>query len=201
MNVQFAKELKEKLGIGLSEALALIKEYGVDFERCQKAVYDNQIAQIMTQTECNQEEAEICLKRFANAEKAINYLKNKVFIFSVNGLASDEPYGFYLYAVDENKAVLPGKYAHIFVPFSHFEQYVQDSFAAVFPIDGYYDEYNRFDLTGINYFGKKEVQTIIQSLKTKIFHHENEQIFVLKLIDWLTEKIEFSDKIAVDGTL
>ncbi len=75
MNFKFAKELKEKLGIGLSEALALVKEYGVDFERCKKAVYDNKITQIITQTKCSEEEAQACFQKFANVEKAVNYLK------------------------------------------------------------------------------------------------------------------------------
>lgn len=202
MNIQFAKELKEKLGIGLSEAMALVKDCGEDFERCQKAVYDNQIAQIMTQTECSQEEAEACFKRFANVEKAVNFLKNKVFVFSVEGLAYDEPYGFKLYAIDENEDILQGKYAYIYVPFSHFERYLLDSFQVVFPIENYYDdENNRFDVMGDNFFGKKEVQTIINLLKTKTFHNKNERLFVQKLIDWLSEKIAFADEVVVYGTL
>ncbi len=201
MNLQFANKLKEKLGIGLSEAMALVKDCGEDFERCQKAVYDKQIAQIMTQTERDRPEAITAFEQFSSVEKAIKYLNEKVDIFAVEDLEYDKPYGFQLWAEDENETILQGKYARIFVPFSHFEAYLLDDFKAVFPIENDYFEDNCFDVTGVNYFGKKEVQSIICSLKTKTFSNENEQRFVQKLIDWLTEKIAFAHEIVVYGTL
>lgn len=202
MNAKFLNELREKLGVGLSEAMRLLKENGEDFEKCEKALYDEKIAQIIAATECQPHEAEASFQRFYDVEKAVKSLKNRASVCSVEGLAYDEPYGFVLSAFDENENELEGKNAVIIVPFSHFEKYLLESFQAVFPIENYiFENDNSFDVTGDNFFGKKEIFEIIEHLKSQKFPHENERIFVQKIIDWLTEKIAIAHEINVFGTL
>lgn len=75
MNTKFLNELREKLGVGLSEAVRLLKENGEDFEKCQKSLYDEKIAQIIAATDCLPHETKQIF-----VQKIIDWLTEKIAI-------------------------------------------------------------------------------------------------------------------------
>lgn len=50
MNIEFAKQLMQTLGIPLQKAIELIQKQGEDITLCQKALYDERIQEIVYQT-------------------------------------------------------------------------------------------------------------------------------------------------------
>lgn len=191
MNIEFAKQLMRTLGIPLQKAIELIQRQGEDITLCQKALYDEQVQEIIYQTGCSQNQAEEYLKKFSDPQKAIAKLNSEVHIVSVAGLSYNEPYGFQMWA-EKNETMCKGKQYCIFVPFSHFERYILSDIQAI-------DD--EFDILGTNFLDKVTVEVLMDTLKNKNLHSIEEQEFIHKIIVWLLEKLTVADTIVINGTL
>lgn len=197
MNTEFIKKLRETLDIPLNKALSLAKMHGEDIVLCQEAFREEQVRQIMAQTECDHDQAVAYLQRFNDPQKAIEAIQNQVYTLAVVNVDYHEPYGFQLWAETENGEIYKGNRYAVFVPFSHFEKYLLADFKEFFSDE---DEM-AFDVTGTNFFNKLSIEKIIKKLNEKSFEKENERQFVQNIIDWLSEKINIAPIIVVNGTL
>lgn len=196
------KKLREELHLPLKIAMELVKEYGEDFEICQEKYHQNQISSIAQTTECDVNTArDYYIKYQYDVEKTIRKIRERVVKIRVDeGVPPVYPYGFQLYSLD-SEGNFPNENNHfIFIHSEDFE-WIWDAFELVFPVEFEGDMQHRFDATGSNYFGRKEVRQIISYLRNMKFDDEKVKIFAQKVADWLEKQLQYAQTIEVYGTL
>ena len=117
--------LKTELALPLQKAKILLEQTAGDIPAAIALYHQENIATIMTETECEHWEAESVYERFNyNVEKAVKHIYSTSLTISVNGERdkSERGMGYLISALDANLNNLPKR--SIFIPIEDFDKYL-----------------------------------------------------------------------------
>ena len=196
--------LKTELTLPLQKAKILLEQTAGDIPAAIALYHQENIATIMTETECEDWEAKSVYERFNyNVEKAVKHIYSTSLTISVNGERdkSERGMGYLISALDANLNNLPKR--SIFIPIEDFDQYLLEDFKSVFPL--YQPQWNKiethFNGTTSNLFDLTTCQKIITQLRQRTFTDEKVKIFIEKIITDVEEKLSTCTYIEVYGNI
>ena len=196
--------LKTELALPLQKAKILLEQTAGDVPAAIALYHQENIATIMTETECEHWEAKSVYERFNyNVEKAVKHIYSTSLTISVNGERdkSERGMGYLISALDANLNNLPKR--SIFIPIEDFDQYLLEDFQSVFPL--YQPQCNKvenyFNCTTSNLFDPTTCQKIITQLRQRTFTDEKVKTFVQKVITDLERKLSTCAYIEVYGNI
>ena len=196
--------LKTELTLPLQKAKILLEQTAGDIPAAIALYHQENIATIMTETECEDWEAKSVYERFNyNVEKAVKHIYSTSLTISVNGERdkSERGMGYLISALDANLNNLPKR--SIFIPIEDFDQYLLENFQSVFPL--YQPQWDKiephFNGTTSNLFDLTPCQKIITQLRQRTFTDEKVKIFIEKIITDVEEKLSTCTYIEVYGNI
>ena len=196
--------LKTELTLPLQKAKILLEQTAGDVPAAIALYHQENIATIMTETECEDWEAKSVYERFNyNTEKAVKHIYSTSLTISVNGERdkSERGMGYLISALDANLNNLPKR--SIFIPIEDFDQYLLENFQSVFPL--YQPQWDKiephFNGTTSNLFDLTTCQKIITQLRQRTFTDEKVKTFVQKVITDLEGKLLTCAYIEVYGNI
>ena len=196
--------LKTELTLPLQKAKILLEQTAGDIPAAIALYHQENIATIMTETECEDWEAKSVYERFNyNVEKAVKHIYSTSLTISVNGERdkSERGMGYLISALDANLNNLPKR--SIFIPIEDFDQYLLENFQSVFPL--YQPQWDKiephFNGTPSNLFDLTTCQKIITQLRQRTFTDEKVKTFVQKVITDLEGKLLTCAYIEVYGNI
>ena len=196
--------LKTELALPLQKAKILLEQTAGDIPAAIALYHQENIATIMTETECEHWEAESVYERFNyNVEKAVKHICTTSLTISVNGERdkSERGMGYLISALDANLNNLPKR--SIFIPIEDFDKYLSEDFKSVFPLyQPQWDKVeNYFNCTTSNVFDPTLCRKIITQLRQRTFTDEKVKIFIEKIITDVEEKLSTCAYIEVYGNI
>ena len=196
--------LKTELSISLQKAKALLEQTQGEISSAIALYYQENIATIMAETECERWEAESVYERFNhNTEKAVKHIFSTSLTISVEDKrdTSERDMGYIITALDADLNSVSKR--SIFIPMEDFDEYLSEDFKSVFPL--YQPQWdtteNYFDCTTSNVFDLTACQKIIAQLRQHSFTDEKVKTFVEKVIAYLEEKLPTCAYIDVYGNI
>ena len=196
--------LKTELTLPLQKAKILLEQTAGDIPAAIALYHQENIATIMTETECEDWEAKSVYERFNyNVEKAVKHIYSTSLTISVNGERdkSERGMGYLISALDANLNNLPKR--SIFIPIEDFDEYLSSDFKAVFPL--YQPQWDKiephFNCTTSNVFDSTTYRKIITQLRQRTFTDEKVKIFIEKIITDVEEKLSTCTYIEVYGNI
>ena len=196
--------LKTELTLPLQKAKILLEQTAGDVPAAIALYHQENIATIMTETECEDWEAKSVYERFNyNVEKAVKQIYSTSLTISVNGERdkSERGMGYLISALDANLNNLPKR--SIFIPIEDFDKYLSEDFKSVFPLyQPQWDKVeNYFNCTTSNVFDSTTWRKIIAQLRQRTFTDEKVKIFIEKIITDVEEKLSTCTYIEVYGNI
>ena len=196
--------LKTEFVLPLQKAKALLEQTAGDLPAAIALCHQENIANIMAETECERWEAESVYERFNhNVEKAVKHICNTSLTISVDGRrdTSERGMGYIISALDTDLNSVSKR--SIFIPMEDFDEYLFEDFKAVFPLyQPQWDKVeNHFNCTTSNIFDLTACRKIIAQLRQRIFTDEKVKTFVEKVIASLEEKLPTCAYIEVYGNI
>jgi len=196
--------LKTELSISLQKAKALLEQTQGEISSAIALYYQENIATIMAETECERWEAESVYERFNhNTEKAVKHIFSTSLTISVEDKrdTSERDMGYIITALDADLNSVSKR--SIFIPMEDFDEYLSEDFKSVFPL--YQPQWdtteNYFDCTTSNVFDLTACQKIIAQLRQHSFTDEKVKTFVEKIISDLEGKLLTCAYIEVYGNI
>ena len=196
--------LKTELSISLQKAKALLEQTQGEISSAIALYYQENIATIMAETECERWEAESVYERFNhNPEKAVKHIFSTSLTISVEDKrdTSERDMGYIITALDADLNSVSKR--SIFIPMEDFDEYLSEDFKSVFPL--YQPQWdtteNYFDCTTSNVFDLTACQKIIAQLRQHSFTDEKVKTFVEKIISDLEGKLLTCAYIEVYGNI
>lgn len=196
--------LKTELALPLQKAKTLLEQTAGDIPAAIALYHQENIATIMTETECEHWEAESVYERFNyNFEKAIKHIFSTSLTISVEDKrdTSERGMGYLISALDANLNNLPKR--SIFIPIEDFDQYLLEDFKSVFPL--YQPQCNKvenyFNCTTSNLFDSTTCRKMIAQLRQHTFTDDKVKIFIEKIIINVEEKLSTCAYIEVYGNI
>ena len=196
--------LKTELSISLQKAKALLEQTQGEISSAIALYYQENIATIMAETECERWEAESVYERFNhNTEKAVKHIFSTSLTISVDSRkdTSERGMGYIISALDADLNSVSKR--SIFIPMEDFDEYLSEDFKSVFPL--YQPQWdtteNYFDCTTSNVFDLTACQKIIAQLRQHSFTDEKVKTFVEKIISDLEGKLLTCAYIEVYGNI
>ena len=196
--------LKTELSISLQKAKALLEQTQGEISSAIALYYQENIATIMAETECERWEAESVYERFNhNTEKAVKHIFSTSLTISVDSRkdTSERDMGYIITALDADLNSVSKR--SIFIPMEDFDEYLSEDFKSVFPL--YQPQWdtteNYFDCTTSNVFDLTACQKIIAQLRQHSFTDEKVKTFVEKIISDLEGKLLTCAYIEVYGNI
>lgn len=203
MNTENIKILRTKILIPLDKAIQLLKKNKEDVALSEMDFHNENIIEICQKTECDEETArkeyQICN---LDISKAIERINQKPVVIST-GNNPDLKIGFILWPQnEEGEFYKTNKRNDVFIAIDDFD-IVIDVFQSVFPIKIPWNNIveNEFDKIGHNFFDNKTCRLIVEKIDDLETDDEKEKVFLLKLINWLNDKLAYADCIVVYGNL
>ena len=188
--------LKTELALPLQKAKILLEQTAGDVPAAIALYHQENIATIMTETECEHWEAESVYERFNyNVEKAVKHICTTSLTISVNGERdkSERGMGYLISALDANLNNLPKR--SIFIPIEDFDKYLSEDFKSVFPL--YQPQWDKVE----NYFNCTTSNVFDSTTCRKIITDEKVKIFIEKIITDVEEKLSTCTYIEVYGNI
>ena len=184
--------LKTELALPLQKAKTLLEQTAGDIPTTIALYHQENIATIMTETECEHWEAESVYERFHyDVEKAVKHIYSTSLTISVDGERdkSERGMGYLISALDADLNVVSKR--SIFIPIEDFDQYLLEDFKSVFPLyQPQWDKVeNYFNCTTSNVFDPTLCRKIITQLRQRTFTDEKVKIFIEKIITDVEEKL------------
>ena len=196
--------LKTELSISFQKAKALLEQTQGEISSAIALYYQENIATIMAETECERWEAESVYERFNhNTEKAVKHIFSTSLTISVEDKrdTSERDMGYIITALDADLNSVSKR--SIFIPMEDFDEYLSEDFKSVFPL--YQPQWdtteNYFDCTTSNVFDLTACQKIIAQLRQHSFTDEKVKTFVEKIISDLEGKLLTCAYIEVYGNI
>ena len=196
--------LKTELSIPLQKAKTLLEQTQGEISSAIALYYQENIATIMAETECERWEAESVYERFNhNTEKAVKHIFSTSLTISVEDKrdTSERDMGYIITALDADLNSVSKR--SIFIPMEDFDEYLSEDFKSVFPL--YQPQWdtteNYFDCTTSNVFDLTACQKIIAQLRQHSFTDEKVKTFVEKIISDLEGKLLTCAYIEVYGNI
>nr|DAX58655.1 MAG TPA: hypothetical protein [Caudoviricetes sp.] len=160
--------LKTELALPLQKAKTLLEQTAGDIPTTIALYHQENIATIMTETECEHWEAESVYERFHyDVEKAVKHIYSTSLTISVDGERdkSERGMGYLISALDADLNVVSKR--SIFIPIEDFDQYLLEDFKSVFPLyQPQWDKVeNYFNCTTSNVFDPTLCRKIITQLR------------------------------------
>ncbi|PXY44693.1 hypothetical protein [Flavobacterium hydrophilum] len=203
MNTENIKILRTKILIPLDKAIQLLKKNKEDVALSEMDFHKENIIEICQKTECDEETArkeyQIC--NF-DVIKTIERINQKPVVIST-GNNPDSKIGFILWPQnEEGEFYKTNKRNDVFIAIDDFD-IVIDVFQSVFPIKNPWDKTIEieFDKIGHNFFDNKTCRLIVEKINDLKTDDEKEKVFLLKLINWVNDKLGYADYIVVYGNL
>ncbi|WP_111858193.1 hypothetical protein [Acinetobacter sp. CFCC 10889] len=212
MNKEKLNELRSKITIPLAEALALLRQYDENIERCIQAYHDENIGKICFETAC---ESMVAEKYYYDVSYQNNVKKVVEKIIHINDALNEMPIkltveenpetvsniGFFIWAADEDlEFIVSEKNRRYFIPSDDFS-YVIEIFRSMYPVlnpcSGKMERY--FDACFDNYFGQETIQRIISKIQILNFLDINVMNFLAKIVQCLEEKMSIGTYVVVEG--
>ena len=196
--------LKTELALPLQKAKTLLEQTAGDIPTTIALYHQENIATIMTETECEHWEAESVYERFHyDVEKAVKHIYSTSLTISVDGERdkSERGMGYLISALDADLNVVSKR--SIFIPIEDFDQYLLEDFKSVFPLyQPQWDKVeNYFNCTTSNVFDPTLCRKIITQLRQRTFTDEKVKIFIQKIIADVEEKLPTCAYVEVYGNI
>jgi hypothetical protein len=196
--------LKTELTLPLQKAKILLEQTAGDVPAAIALYHQENIATIMTETECEDWEAKSVYERFNyNTEKAVKHIYSTSLTISVNGERdkSERGMGYLISALDADLNSVSKR--SIFIPIEDFDKYLSEDFKSVFPLyQPQWDKVeNYFNCTTSNVFDSTTCRKIIAQLRQRTFTDEKVKIFIEKIITDVEEKLSTCTYIEVYGNI
>jgi len=196
--------LKTELSISLQKAKALLEQTQGEISSAIALYYQENIATIMAETECERWEAESVYERFNhNTEKAVKHIFSTSLTISVDSRkdTTERAMGYLISALDADLNSISKR--SIFILMEDFDEYLLEDFKSVFPLyQPQWDKVeNHFNCTTSNVFDLTTCRKIIAQLRQHIFTDEKVKTFVEKVITNLEEKLPTCAYIEVYGNI
>ena len=205
--MQYPKQiqtLKTQLALPLQKAKTLLEQTAGDIPAAIALYHQENIATIMTETECEHWEAKSVYERFNyNVEKAVKHIFSTSLTISVEDKrdTTERGMGYLISALDANLNNLSKR--SIFIPIEDFDKYLLKNFKSVFPL--YQPQCNKvenyFNCTTSNVFDSTTCRKIIAQLRQHTFTDDKVKIFIQKVIANLEEKLLTCAYIEVYGNI
>ena len=196
--------LKTELALPLQKAKTLLEQTAGDIPAAIALYHQENIATIMTETECEHWEAESVYERFNyNVEKAVKHIYSTSLTISIDGERdkSERGMGYLISALDTDLNNVSKR--STFIPIKDFDEYLSSDFKAVFPL--YQPQWNKiephFNCTTSNVFDPTTCRKIIAQLRQRTFTDEKAKIFIQKVIADVEEKLPTCAYIEVYGNI
>ena len=196
--------LKTELALPLQKAKTLLEQTAGDIPTTIALYHQENIATIMTETECEHWEAESVYERFHyDVEKAVKHIYSTSLTISVDGERdkSERGMGYLISALDADLNNVSKR--STFIPIEDFDEYLSSDFKAVFPL--YQPQWNKiephFNCTTSNVFDPTTCRKIIAQLRQRTFTDEKIKIFIQKVIADVEEKLPTCAYIEVYGNI
>ena len=196
--------LKTELSISLQKAKALLEQTQGEISSAIALYYQENIATIMAETECERWEAESVYERFNhNTEKAVKHIFSTSLTISVEDKrdTSERGMGYLISALDTDLNNVSKR--STFIPIEDFDEYLSSDFKAVFPL--YQPQWDKiephFNCTTSNVFDSTTCRKIIAQLRQRTFTDEKIKIFIQKIIADVEEKLPTCAYVEVYGNI
>ncbi|MDN3691299.1 hypothetical protein QWZ06_03000 [Chryseobacterium tructae] len=205
MDSEKIKLLRNKITIPLSVAIQLLKKNNGDINASEQEFHNNNISEISVSTACDldtaKENYELCQYDITKAIEKIN--SKPIIITTRDNPSPRNEIGFILWPENKDgehyKTV---KRNDAFIPTADFD-YVINEFKAVFPLinpwNGYMED--GFDTCGHNYFDRNTCRIIIDRISQMKTDELKTAQFKAELIEWLNDKLIYSEYIVIYGNL
>ena len=196
--------LKTEFALPLQKAKTLLEQTAGDIPAAIALYHQENIATIMTETECEDWEAKSVYERFNyNVEKAVKQIFSTSLTISIEDKrdTSERGMGYLISALDANLNNLRKR--SIFIPMEDFDEYLSEDFKSVFPLyQPQWDKVeNYFNCTTSNVFDLTACRKIIAQLRQCSFTDEKIKTFVEKVIADLEGKLLTCAYIEVYGNI
>ena len=196
--------LKTELTLPLQKAKILLEQTAGDVPAAIALYHQENIATIMTETECEDWEAKSVYERFNyNVEKAVKHIFSTSLTISVEDKrdTSERGMGYLISALDADLNNVSKR--STFIPIEDFDEYLSSDFKAVFPL--YQPQWDKiephFNCTTSNLFDPTVCRKIIAQLRQRTFTDEKVKIFIQKVIADIEEKLTTCAYVEVYGNI
>jgi len=203
MDNENIKILRNKISVPLSKALKLLQKNNGDVELSEQDFHSGNITEISEKAECDYATAkrnyEICNYDITKAIEKINQIQ----VIITTGKVIDSKIGFILWPENaEGKFYKTVKRNDAFIPAKDFD-IILNVFDSVFPLNDLQGNFEQvgFDITGHNFFDHKTCRQIIEKINRIESNDESVKSFLVKVINWLNDKLTYADYIVVYGNL
>ena len=212
MNKEKLNELRSKITIPLAEALALLKQYDENIERCIQAYHDENIGKISEEIGCDERKAQLYYQKIGFDMQKIQYQHNKnshipCIILKYGERIDIYPrVGFTILAEDINYN------ENISSDYQQYFAYLEDCDEVLPIIKSLYPIYNHrfnkiekdFDVCSkSNYFEHSTIHKLVDQLKGKANNSDSQELsdFIYSLIACLEQQMKFGHYVVIAGNL
>ena len=211
MNKEKLNGLRSKITIPLAEALALLRQYDENIERCIQAYHDENIRKISEEIGCDERKARLYYQKFGFDMQKIKYQHNKNSHIPYIILKYGErlnPYprvGFTISAEDINlKESTSAEYQRYFVYLEYCDE-IMAIFKSIHPISNlrYNIKDQNFDVCCRNDFEHSTIHKLVDQLKGKANNSDSQELsdFIYSLIACLEQQMKFGHYVVIAGNL
>ena len=211
MNKEKLNELRSKITIPLAEALALLRQYDENIERCIQAYHDENIRKISEEIGCDERKARLYYQKFGFGMQKIKYQYNKTSYIPRIILKYGERIdiyprvGFTILAEDINlKESTLTEYQQYFAYLEDCNE-IMPIFKSMHSITNLRNDIidQNFNVCHRNVFEHCTIYTLIEQLKGKANTSESQELsdFIYSLIACLEQQMKFGHYVVIAGNL